>query len=218
MIQARRATPADHPAVAELTAATYLAEGWADEDYAPELRDIERRDALAQVWVALEDDALLGAVTVATQGGPLAELADEGEAVIRHLVTAPAARGRGVGQLLVQACLEAARADGCRLVKLSTHPRMATAQRLYERLGFVRTPRDDWEPFPGLHLITYALALVPFCDQCGEDLLTAEHPRCQALRVLDPPRWCPQCRRRMVVQVLPTGWSAKCVEHGVTTG
>lgn len=94
---------------------------------------------------------------------------------------------------------------------------MATAQRLYERFGFTRTPRDDWEPFPGLHLITYALALVPYCDQCGEDLLTAEHPRCQALRALDPPRWCPHCRRRMVVQVLPTGWSAKCVEHGITT-
>lgn len=209
--------PHHHAAVAALTADTYLAEGWADEDYAPELRDVAHRDDLAQVWVALDGEELVGAVTLATRGGPLAELATEGEAVMRHLVTAPAARGRGVGQALVQTCLDVARADGCRLLRLSTHRDMAAAHRLYGRFGFARTPSYDWEPFPGLHLITFAVALVPFCDQCGDDLLSAEHPRCQALRQLDPPRWCPQCRRRMVVQVVPTGWSARCVEHGTTT-
>jgi len=33
-------------------------------------------------------------------------------------------------------------------------------------------------------------------------------------RELEPPRFCPACRRRMVVQVTPAGWSASCVEHG----
>jgi hypothetical protein len=33
--------------------------------------------------------------------------------------------------------------------------------------------------------------------------------------MLEPPRYCSGCRRRMVVQVTPTGWTAKCVEHGI---
>ncbi|MER7003527.1 hypothetical protein ABT297_10825 [Dactylosporangium sp. NPDC000555] len=41
------------------------------------------------------------------------------------------------------------------------------------------------------------------------------HAACAAARELEPPRFCPQCRRRMKVQVLPAGWSAACVEHGV---
>jgi hypothetical protein len=31
---------------------------------------------------------------------------------------------------------------------------------------------------------------------------------------LEPPRFCPECGRRMVVQVRPDGWSAKCSRHG----
>ena len=30
----------------------------------------------------------------------------------------------------------------------------------------------------------------------------------------EPPRFCAQCDRRMVVQVTPTSWTARCVEHG----
>lgn len=213
-LQVRRAAPEDYVAVAELTAVTYLAEGWADEDYAEQLRDVAARNSGAQVLVAAVSGVVVGAVTVATRGGPFAELAGDGEAVVRHLVTSPAARGRGVGDALVRACLDLARADDCRVVRLSTHSQMHTAHRLYGRLGFVRTPADDWSPVPGLDLITYALPLVPWCDRCGQQL-TTDHPR---VPVLEPPRWCAHCRRRLVVQITPTGWSARCVEHGTRTG
>ena len=36
---------------------------------------------------------------------------------------------------------------------------MTDAQRLYERIGFVRTPGRDWEYRPGKGLLAYALAL-----------------------------------------------------------
>lgn len=37
----------------------------------------------------------------------------------------------------------------------------------------------------------------------------------QAARLgLEPPRYCGQCGRRMVVQVAPHGWSARCSRHG----
>ncbi|HTE73045.1 MAG TPA: hypothetical protein VK640_07580 [Actinomycetes bacterium] len=55
-----------------------------------------------------------------------------------------------------------------------------------------------------------------YCDQCGEPAATAEHRACARRRRLEPPRWCPSCRRRMVVQVTPRGWWARCSEHGTT--
>lgn len=31
---------------------------------------------------------------------------------------------------------------------------------------------------------------------------------------LEPPRFCAKCGRRMIVQVRPDGWWAKCSQHG----
>ena len=58
-----------------------------------------------------------------------------------------------------------------------------------------------------------------FCDQCGQvrDAQTGEHPGCAARRALEPPRFCAECARRMVVQVTPTGWRARCSRHGERT-
>jgi hypothetical protein len=56
-----------------------------------------------------------------------------------------------------------------------------------------------------------------FCDRCGRAAEDGEHASCRAARSLEPPRYCAQCRRRMVVQVLPIGWTARCVEHGELT-
>ncbi|HEX6920900.1 MAG TPA: hypothetical protein VF314_11760 [Actinomycetes bacterium] len=56
-----------------------------------------------------------------------------------------------------------------------------------------------------------------YCDQCGEPVASTEHAGCRARRALEPPRYCPDCRRRMVVQIVPRGWSARCVQHGVRT-
>jgi len=52
-----------------------------------------------------------------------------------------------------------------------------------------------------------------FCDRCGEPG-DRDHAACAAARELEPPRFCPDCRRRMKVQVVPAGWTAACVEHG----
>jgi ribosomal protein S18 acetylase RimI-like enzyme len=59
----------------------------------------------------------------------------------------------------VRACIDLARAERCVRIKLSTEPTMTVAHRLYERLGFVRTPSDDWEPVPGVTLLGYRLQL-----------------------------------------------------------
>jgi hypothetical protein len=58
---------------------------------------------------------------------------------------------------------------------------------------------------------------VTYCDRCGEPL-AGGHQNCRQARTLEPPRYCPDCRRRLVVQVTPTGWTARCVQHGQTSG
>ncbi|MFC4021930.1 hypothetical protein ACFOW4_28870 [Micromonospora sp. GCM10011542] len=57
-----------------------------------------------------------------------------------------------------------------------------------------------------------------WCDRCGEDAAVGGHDPCAVARALEPPRYCPHCRRRMKVQVLPVGWSAVCVQHGEIRG
>ncbi|MGQ4445355.1 GNAT family N-acetyltransferase, partial [Streptomyces violaceoruber] len=93
----------------------------------------------------------------------MADIARPGEAEIRMLAVAREARGRGAGEALVRACADRARAvPGCTGVVLSTQAAMRTAHRLYERLGFVRTPDRDWNPLPELDdimLLTYELTL-----------------------------------------------------------
>ena len=57
-----------------------------------------------------------------------------------------------------------------------------------------------------------------FCDRCGGALAQDAHTACRSARAMEPPRFCPSCRRRMKVQVLPAGWRAVCVEHGARVG
>jgi ribosomal protein S18 acetylase RimI-like enzyme len=155
----RPITPDEYAVVAELTAGTYRREGYGSPQYEPALRDVASRDATAHVLVADLDGRIVGAVTVATRGGPWSEQAAPGEAEIRMLVVDPAARGTGTGTALVTSCIDLAGIQGCTAVRLSTEPTMTTAHRLYERLGFVRTPERDWEPIPGVTLLTYVLDL-----------------------------------------------------------
>lgn len=60
-------------------------------------------------------------------------------ALIENVRVAKAARGRGLGELLMDAAIERARAAGCGLVQLTTDRQRVDAHRFYERLGFEAT-------------------------------------------------------------------------------
>ena len=163
----RPVTPAEYDTLAEITAQAYLQDGLLDfgesDEYLGELKDVAKRAAAAEVLVAAEKDRLLGGVTFVPSGGPMADIAGPGEAEIRMLAVARDARGRGAGEALVRACIDRARAtEGCVRIVLSTQRTMHSAHRIYERLGFVRTPERDWNPIPALAditLLTYELTL-----------------------------------------------------------
>lgn len=159
----RPALPEEYAQIGELTARVYRTGGFvpAGHAYLATLRDVATRAAKAELLVAEDGGGrLLGSVTFAAGGTRYADpAAGPDEASFRMLVVDPAARRHGVGEALVRACLERAADLGARVMRLSTQPEMLAAQRLYERLGFTRTPGSDWSPIPGVLLITYALAL-----------------------------------------------------------
>jgi hypothetical protein len=65
--------------------------------------------------------------------------------------------------------------------------------------------------------LSYAGAADRFCVRCGQELAVGEHGACRQALAFEPPRYCARCRRRMVVQVTPGGWTARCAEHGELT-
>ncbi|MFF8839533.1 GNAT family N-acetyltransferase [Streptomyces sp. NPDC015130] len=159
----RAVRPEEYEELGEVTGQTYLNDGLllygADDFYLDVLKDTARRAREAEVLVAVDaDDRIIGGVTFAPGATPWADIAVTGEAEFRMLVVAPEARGRGVGEALVRACADRARAvPECARLVLSTDAKMVSAHRIYERMGFVRTPERDWEPVPGHLLRTYSL-------------------------------------------------------------
>ncbi|MGP3985164.1 GNAT family N-acetyltransferase [Streptomyces sp. 3N207] len=163
-ITVRTARPEEYAEAGELVARAYLDGGLLDfaeaDPYLDTLRDAAGRAAQADLLVAEDHQgALLGTVTFVGRGGPYADLAREGEGEFRMLGVRESARGRGVGEALVRACTTRGRALGLSGLVLSTQPAMHAAHRLYERVGFRRTPERDWEPIEGFTLWTYTLSL-----------------------------------------------------------
>ena len=80
---------------------------------------------------------------------------------MRMLAVDPGARRRGIGERLVRACIERATEDERAAMVLLTETFMVEAQRIYERLGFVRTPERDWQYAEDVLLIAYVLTIHP---------------------------------------------------------
>ena len=161
-MEIRPLRPEDHETVGDLTVAAYAAVEPAvhTTDYASELRDVAGRSAGDEILVAVEGGRVVGAVTyVPGPDSPAAEFTDADGAGIRMLAVAADVQGRGVGEALTLACVDRARAQGRGQVILHSTDRMATAHRLYQRLGFRRDASLDWEPEPGLWLRGFRLPL-----------------------------------------------------------
>lgn len=78
---------------------------------------------------------------------PLPELGDD-VCEMKRLYVRPSARGSGAGRLLCEALLGRARGAGYRVMKLDTAPQLASAIRLYERLGFTACAAYNDDPDP----------------------------------------------------------------------
>jgi ribosomal protein S18 acetylase RimI-like enzyme len=149
-VSVRPVAPAEWERLADLTVASYTAlRGHLEAEYEAELRDVAVRVGVGEVLVAVDDatGALLGGVTYLPDAdNGVAEHAVADEASFRMLAVAVGAQHRGVGEALVRAVIDRARAAGFRRLVLHTTPWMASAHRLYDRLGFRRDPTIDIHP------------------------------------------------------------------------
>lgn len=57
-------------------------------------------------------------------------------------------QGKGLGRILLQACVDRARFQGKKRLFLETNSKLEAAVRLYRKFGFVELPADAWPPTP----------------------------------------------------------------------
>jgi GNAT superfamily N-acetyltransferase len=164
-MEVREVRPQEYAEAGRVTGLAYeefaLEAASPNRDYLARVGDVAGRAGHALVLGAFEDGRPLGTVTLELNGRipgghsrpPLA--ADQ--ANVRMLGVEPAARRRGVGRALMEACESAALRAGKRRITLETTEAMVAARRLYESMGFRRGPDQVFED--GFRLRTYELEL-----------------------------------------------------------
>lgn len=113
-------------------------------DYAPP------RGCLLLAWV---DDELAGCCALR----PLDEADVANASEMKRLYVRPAFRRFGLGRLLAEAILDAARRQGYACVLLDTLDDMEAARSLYEDLGFEEVPPYYHSPMAGAHYLKVEL-------------------------------------------------------------
>jgi len=137
-------------------------DGWMED-----LMDVEARERGAETYIAEIDHRPAGCIAFYADGSRQRFGEAWDDARVRALAVHPEARGLGVGLRLVDRCLVRAWALRKPAISLHTADFMTAAKRLYERLGFVRVPRHDFDAATVLGLdsavrlkvIAYSLAL-----------------------------------------------------------
>ncbi len=113
----------DIPALAALEDALFAGDAWTEESWWGELAARPRRAYLA----AVDDGEIVGYAGLDRTG----EVAD-----VMTLAVAPAARGRGLGRLLLGELAGAASAAGAAYLMLEVRADNAAARALYDTAGF----------------------------------------------------------------------------------
>jgi GNAT superfamily N-acetyltransferase len=126
---------------------SYTAEAFAATTSTRE--QIRRRMSEGPIWVALQGDTIVGAVSVVPKS----------EAVyIRGMAILPTARGQRIGTLLLEQVEAYASRHGYRRLYLSTTPFLTRAIRLYGHCGFLRSDEGPHDLF-GTPLFTMVKTL-----------------------------------------------------------
>lgn len=134
-MQVRQAEPRDDTALARLFDA-YQEEfryELGDQDVALEGKEARLAYQDGALLVAVDGDEVVGCVAFEPWG--------EGRCRMKRMFVPTAHRGRGLGRLLAQAIVEAARAAGYQRMVLDTSEPMEAARALYGKMGF-----ESFEP------------------------------------------------------------------------
>ncbi len=140
----REATERDAEAVVALWTEAYFTEGEGGRDTPYARSDFDATAAAAaHLLVAERDGEIVGVAALLAPGEPSRAVAREGEAELARLVVGSGARRGGVGRCLAERCTALARAEGWPAIALWSRPYQTAGHRLYESLGYERTPERD---------------------------------------------------------------------------
>jgi len=115
---------------------------WIEESYGVEEHDREVLDHPTEsviepggeIFFAIEEGEPIGTVAMIPYGESSFELA--------KMAVAPEARGRNIGDRLMEACIEFARGAGASSIILESNTKQAAAIHLYRKFGFNEIPLD----------------------------------------------------------------------------
>jgi len=113
-------------------------------------------------WIAEVDGRRVGCVLCVPSSEPSSgPSADPDTAQLRVLLVLPSARGLGLGDRLVSACIDHARSVGYRRMRLWTNSVLEAARHIYLSRGFVLVEEEPHHSF-GVDLVgqVYELSLV----------------------------------------------------------
>jgi ribosomal protein S18 acetylase RimI-like enzyme len=128
--------------------------------YLEDMANVQGRLEESELIVAEEKGRLAGTVTLYLKAMEIfRDRWPDGWAYVRLLAVHPDYRGRGIGQSLMDECVRRCRAHGIATIGLHTIAFMDVAQRMYERMGFVRAPEHDFHPETGGVIMAYRLDL-----------------------------------------------------------
>ena len=150
----RDARPDELAAVADVIAQAYAQYG-PEEDSSLETHEAFRgyRKDIIDVRGRAEQGAVAPGMDKSSSGWP------EEIGAIRLLGVLPSERGNAIGRALTEETIRRTREAGAPAIGLHTTSLMGLARDMYERMGFVRTPDNDFRESPELLITAYRLEL-----------------------------------------------------------
>jgi GNAT superfamily N-acetyltransferase len=150
-VSVREANRSEHQAIRDVIVAAYreyavVLPPVVFDGYLANLLDLESRAGVSRLLVAERAGRIVGTVTFFEDAAREGLGWPSGWAGLRALAVDPAARGRGIGRVLMEACRDRARAAGATVLCLHTASFMAAAMAIYEDMGFERAPAFDFAP------------------------------------------------------------------------
>lgn len=121
------------------------------QDYEAEFAGLPGKYAAPEGYLLLarEGDTVLGCAAL--------RRVDELTCEMKRVYVRPAARGRNLGRLLVEAILNEAKLAGYSRICLDVLPEFTAAQKLYESMGFESAEPVSFNPVPGTKFLAFAL-------------------------------------------------------------
>lgn len=152
----RNARPEEYQAIGELMVNVYSRlEGFPSREEQPDyysmLANIGEltKKPFTELLVAVSAESTIGGAVVyfsdmSSYGSGGSATTEKNASGFRLLAVDPEIRGRGIGKLLTEACIEKARQDGNRQLIIHSTKFMKVAWKMYEKLDFKRSKDLDF--------------------------------------------------------------------------